>query len=483
MTIHSLVRLDGTGGAVPKSDLEQFKAGFHGQIIDPDDPEYDAARAVWNATIDRRPSLIARCSGPADVIAAVRFASGHRILTAVRSGAHNIAGNAVCDGGLVIDLSAMRGIRVDPGQRTVRVEAGATLADVDHETQAFGLAVPLGINSTTGVAGLTLGGGFGWLTRSLGLTVDNFTGADVVTADGDYIHASDDEHTDLFWALRGGGGNFGIVTSFEFRLHVVGPMILAGPVVHPLENAQQVLSEYRDHTATAPDAMTAWVVLRKAPPLPFLEPSVHGQEVLILALCHAGAIEDAEAAARPFRAIGTPIADAAGPCPFAAFQQAFDPLLTPGARNYWKSHNLVELSDGAIDTLIHYAGMLPSDETEIFLGQLGGQANRVRREATAYPHRDANFVINVHTRWRDPADDQRCTEWARSLFADLAPFATGGVYVNFMPNDETDDDRLRAAYGPHWNRLTQVKRRYDPDNFFRMNQNITPAAEEQEAAE
>lgn len=483
MTIPSLVRLDGTGGAVPNPDLEQFKAGFHGRLIDPEDPEYDKARAVWNAAIDRRPGLIARCSGPADVIQAVRFAGRHGILTAVRSGAHNIAGNAVCDGGLVIDLSAMRGIRVDREHHSVRVEAGATLAELDHETQAFGLAVPLGINSTTGVAGLTLGGGFGWLARSLGLTIDNLIGADVVTADGDYIHASNDEHVDLFWALRGGGGNFGIVTSFEYRVHPVGPTVLAGPIVHPLANGQRILAEYREHAAAAPDAMTAWVVLRKAPPLPFLDSSVHGQEVLILALCHADSGENAEAAVGPFRRIGTPIADAVGPCPFAAFQQAFDPLLTPGARNYWKSHNLTELSDGVIDTLIRYAGMLPSDETEIFLGQLGGRVSRVKPEATAYPHRDANFVINLHTRWRDPADDQRCIEWTRALFADLAPWATGGVYVNFMPDDETGQDRLRAAYGPHWNRLTRVKRRYDPENFFRMNQNIQPAAQEQEAAE
>jgi FAD/FMN-containing dehydrogenase len=481
MNIESLVRLDGTGGAVPQADLDAFAAAFRGRLIQPTDADFDEARAVWNATIDRRPGLIARCSGPADVIAAVRFASRHGILTAVRSGAHNIAGNAVCDGGLVIDLSAMRSVRVDPEHRSARVEAGATLGDLDHETQAFGLAVPVGINSTTGIAGLTLGGGFGWLTRSFGLTVDNLTGVDVVTADGDYVHASEHDHADLFWALRGGGGNFGIVTSFEFRLHPVGPEVLAGPIVHPLSDASAVLDEYRERAASAPDALSVWAVIRRAPPLPFLDESVHGTGVVILALCHAGEVAHAVGDARPFRDIGRPIADAVAEVPFAAFQQAFDPLLTPGARNYWKSHNLVELSDGALDVLIRYAEQLPTDESEIFVGQLGGKAARIDRESTAYPHRDANFVVNVHTRWRDPADDERCIAWARGLFDELGAYATGGVYVNFMPSDEIE--RVRAAYGGHWDRLTQVKRRYDPDNFFRFNQNIPPRVEEEEAAE
>ena len=481
MTTRTLVGLDGATEAVAQSDIDSLAASLRGALIAPEDAEYDAARCVWNAAIDRRPALIARCAGTADIIHALRFATGRGILTAVRGGGHNIAGNATCDGGLVIDLSAMRGIRVDPEARTARVEAGATLFDLDHETQAFGLAVPLGINSTTGVAGLTLGGGFGWLTRNHGLTVDNLLGADVVTADGELVHASEDEHADLFWALRGGGGNFGIVTSFEYRLHPVGPTVLAGPIVHGLANARQVLDQYRELAARAPDALSVWAVLRQAPPLPFLDESVHGREVLILALCYDGPIEEGEKAALPFRELGEPIADAVAPVPYAAFQQAFDPLLAPGARNYWKSHNLTGLADGALDTLLRYAGDLPTAECEIFIGQVGGMSSRIPRDATAYPHREASFVLNVHTRWRDPADDERCITWARQFFGDMEDYATGGVYVNFMPTDESD--RVRMAYGSHWDRLIGVKRRYDPDNFFRLNQNIPTMLEEQEAAE
>ena len=481
MTTRTLVGLDGTGRAVEQSDLDALAAGLRGRLIFPEDDDYDAARSVWNAVIDRRPALIARCTGTADIIHAVRFARGHRILTAVRAGAHNIAGNATCDGGLVIDLSAMRGIRVDPEARTARVEAGATLCDLDHETQAFGLAVPLGINSTTGVAGLTLGGGFGWLTRNHGLTADNLIGADVVTADGELIHANESENADLFWALRGGGGNFGIVTSFEFRLHPVGPIVLAGPIVHALADARARLGEYRELAARAPDALAVWAVLRKAPPLPFLDESVHGSEVLILALCYDGPVDEGEKAALPFRELGNPIADAVAPVPYAAFQQAFDPLLTPGARNYWKSHNLTELADGALDTLVRYAETLPTAECEIFLAQVGGMSARVPRETAAYPHRDASFVLNVHTRWREPADDGHCIDWARQFFGDMEAYATGGVYVNFMPTDERD--RVKMAYGSHWDRLIGVKRRYDPDNFFRLNQNIPTMTEEEEAAE
>jgi FAD/FMN-containing dehydrogenase len=369
----------------------------------------------------------------------------------------------------------MTSVRVDPRARTVRVEPGARLADLDRETQAFGLATPVGINSTTGVAGLTLGGGFGWLSRKHGLTVDNLRSADVVTAAGELVQANATEHPDLFWALRGGGGNFGVVTSFELGLHPVGPEVMAGLIVHPFAAARDVLAEYRSLVAKAPDEMCCWAVMRKAPPLPFLPPEVHGTEVLVLALCYAGDLAAGEEAAAPFRAIGVPIADVVGPHPFAGWQTAFDPLLTPGQRNYWKSHDFVEISDGLVDVLLDAVRRLPSPQCEIFIGHLGGAINRVPASATAYPHRDVNFVMNVHTRWSEPAEDAPCTTWTRQLYDATAPFATGGVYVNFMPEDE--GQRVRGgAYGANYDRLAKIKEVWDPKNLFRMNQNVPPAA-------
>jgi FAD/FMN-containing dehydrogenase len=374
----------------------------------------------------------------------------------------------------MLDLSGMAAVRVDAGARRARVEPGARLADFDREAQAFGLATPLGINSTTGIGGLTLGGGFGWLSRKHGLTVDNLISADVVTAAGEIVRASATEHPELFWAIRGGGGNFGVVTSFDFALHPVGPQVIAGLIVHPFSAAPAVLREYRELVAKAPDELCCWVVARKAPPLPFLPPEVHGTEVLVLALCHAGDLAAGAEAAAPFKAIGTPIADVVGPMPYAGWQAAFDPLLTPGARNYWKSHDFVDLADGVIDVLLDAVRRLPSPQCEIFIGHLGGAINRVPVGATAYPHRDVNFVMNVHTRWDTPAEDARCIAWTRALHEATAPFATGGVYVNFMPEDEAA--RVQAgAYGVNYDRLTRVKATYDPRNLFRMNQNVTPA--------
>jgi FAD/FMN-containing dehydrogenase len=425
--------------------------------------------------INRHPGAVVRCRGAADIIAAVRFAREHNLLLAVRGGGHNIAGNAVCEGGLLIDLSQMRSVRVDPGSRTARVEPGATLGDFDKEAQAFGLATPLGINSTTGVGGLTLGGGFGWLSRKFGLAADNLISADVVTAEGKLVRTSETENSDLFWALRGGGGNFGVVSSFEFRLHPVGPMVLSGLIVHPFARARELLAGYRRVAAEAPDELTVWVVLRQAPPLPFLPGEVHGKEILVFAVCYTGDEVEGKRALEPLRALGQPIADVIGMQPYAAWQTAFDPLLTPGAYNYWKSHNFVELSDGLLDTLTSRAAQLPTPECEIFLGQLAGATNRVAIDATAYPHRNANFVMNVHTRWREPADERRSIEWARQLFSETAPHATGGVYVNFMPEDEID--RVSSAYGPNYDRLAALKAKYDPGNMFRMNQNVQPSAQ------
>jgi FAD/FMN-containing dehydrogenase len=466
--------IDGKSTSLSAEALDALRGGLRGALCLPGEAGYDEARTIWNAMIDKRPAAVVRAAGASDVIQTVRLAAQHGLLLSVRGGGHNIAGSAVSDGGLMLDLSRMTSVRVDPDARTVRVEPGARLADLDKETQAFGLATPVGINSTTGVAGLTLGGGFGWLSRKFGLTVDNLLSADLVTAEGVLVRTSETEHPDLFWAIRGGGGNFGVVTSFELKLHPVGPQVIAGLIVHPFSAAKDVLNDYRRLVAKAPDELCCWTVLRKAPPLPFLAPEVHGTEVLVLALCYAGDPEAGARAVAPFKAIGKPIADVVGPAPFAAWQMAFDPLLTPGERNYWKSHDFVELGDGLIETVLEAVRTLPTPQCEIFIASLGGAINRVSREATAYPHRDINFVLNVHTRWSSPSEDNACIAWARAFYDAAAPFATGGVYVNFMPDDEAQ--RVRSgAYGANYDRLAKLKAKYDPRNLFRTNQNVTPA--------
>lgn len=460
---------------VSAAAIEAFTARLRGRVLVATDAAYDEARTIWNGMIDRRPGLIVQCAGAADVVNAVRFAAENQLLVAVRGGGHNIAGNAVCDGGMVIDLTPMKSVRVDATTKTAWVEPGATLADLDMETQAFRLALPTGINSTTGIAGLTLGGGFGWITRKFGLTIDNLLSADVVTANGELVRASPTEHRDLFWAIRGGGGNFGVVTAFEFRLHELGPEVLSGLVIHPFAEAGSVLQQYRQALENAPDELTCWVVMRQAPPLPFLPAEWHGKEVVVLAMCYCGDLEAGEKAMAGLRAIGNPIADVVSPHPFVGWQQAFDPLLAPGARSYWKSHDFMELSDQAIGILTESIRQLPGPECEIFIAHVGGAAGRVAPEETAFPQRNSHFVMNVHGRWRDPAMDQACIDWARHLFEAAKPHAAGTAYVNFMPEDEMD--RVEAAYGANYGRLVEIKRHYDPLNLFRMNQNVRPIEE------
>ena len=458
---------------VAKAEIDDFRATLRGKLIQAGDPDYDLARQIWNAMIDKRPALIVRCAGAADVMASVNFARGRGLTLAIRAGGHNIAGSALCDDGLVIDLTAMRSVRIDPARRRAYVDGGATLHDFDHEAQAFALATPLGINSTTGVAGLTLGGGFGWLTRKLGLAVDNLVSADIVTADGRLLHASASDYPDLFWALRGGGGNFGVVTSFEFELHPVGPEVTAGLIVFPFAQAKSVMTQYRDFVNTMGDDLTIWGVLRKAPPLPFLPAEVHGTDVLALALFAPLSSAAVQGAIERVRGFGQPAGEHVGAMPYTAWQQIFDPLLAPGARNYWKSHNFNALSDQAIDVVIDYAGKLPSPQSEIFLGLLGGKASAHAPIETAYPHRSALYAMNVHTRWVDPAEDAKCIAWAREFFRAAAPYAAGSVYINFLTDDEPE--RIAEAYGPNFGRLAQIKLKYDPGNLFRSNQNIRPA--------
>ena len=457
---------------MPASDAQAFAAQIGGGVLAPGDEAYDEARKVWNATVDRRPALIARCLSDSDVQAAVRFAAAHRMLLSMRGGGHHIAGHAVAEGGLMIDLSGLRDIRIDPAARTARVGAGALLSDFDRAAQAHGLATPLGINSTTGVAGLTLGGGFGWLTRRHGMAVDNLLGATVITANGQLRTVSAESEPDLFWALRGGGGNFGVVTSFEFRLHPVGPQVYAGLVVYPFAQARRVLRAWRDFCTSAPDELSVWAVMRKAPPLPFLPASVHGSEVVIFPLVHCGATDAGERAAAPVLAFGEPIAAALGAQPYSAFQTAFDPLLAPGGRNYWKSNNFSRLDDAALDGMVEAAGTLPGPECEIFVVQLGGAMSRVDPAATPFVARDVRYIMNVHGRWADPSDDERVRSWARRTFEAAAPHATGSGYVNFLTEDEAE--RVSASYGANYARLQALKRRYDPANLFRMNLNIAP---------
>lgn len=473
MATLAIKELDGKTEMLGQDIVDAFAQQLRGQLLREGDKGYDEARQIWNAMIDRRPALIARCVGGADVIQSVQFAKKTNLLVAVRGGGHNIAGNAVCDGGLMIDLSPMKSVQVNPDTRRAFVEPGATLGEFDQAAQAFGLATPLGINSTTGVAGLTLGGGFGWLSRKYGMSIDNLISADVVTADGKLLRASADQNPDLFWAIRGGGGNYGVVTSFEFELHSVGPEIYGGLVVYPADQAKSLLTQYRQFVETIPEELNVWVVLRKAPPLPFLPQEVHGRDVVVFPFCYAGDTGKGQGLLDPLRGFGKAYGEHSGPMPFAAWQQAFDPLLTPGARNYWKSHNFTELNDGAIDSVIEYARKLPSPQCEIFIGLLGGQTARVAPDAMAYSSRDTKFVLNVHGRWETPSEDQRVITWARDFFNASAPYATGSVYVNFLTQEETD--RVGAAYGSNYKRMVELKKKYDPTNLFRLNQNIKPA--------
>jgi FAD/FMN-containing dehydrogenase len=453
--------------------VEDLRGALRGPVILPDHPDYDTRRSVWNATADRRPAAIAGCADAADVMAAVRFAAAQDLSVSVRGGGHNIAGTAVCDGGLMLDLSAMRAVLVDPARRTALVQGGATLGDLDHATQAFGLATPGGVVSTTGVGGLTLGGGFGWLARLHGLAADNLLSVGLVTADGSYLRAGPDENAELFWGLRGGGGNFGVSVSLEFRLHPVGPEILFGPTVHRLEHAADVLRHYRDFAAAAPRACCVWADILTAPPLPFLPDRFHGTTVVSLMQAWIGDPAEGEAVLAPLRGFGEPIGDAVMPRPYVEAQRILDAAYGMGARNYWSANNFASLAEPIPDTLAELGASLPTPESDILVCQLGGAINDVAADATAYPHRDTAFAITAGARWRDPADDTGSVAWVRRTAEALAPHAAPGAYVNFVSEDT---GREAAAYGQNLDRLATLKGRFDPANRFRWNQNIRPAA-------
>jgi FAD/FMN-containing dehydrogenase len=440
----------------------------------PSDTGYETARRVWNAFIDKRPALIARCTGVADVIRAVEFAQKHQLSVAVRGGGHNVAGHGTCDGGLVIDLSALRGIGLDLVRRRATAQAGATWGDLDHETQAYGLATTGGMVSTTGLAGLTLGGGIGWLMRKHGSACDNLLAAEIVTAGGRVIRVSADENSDLFWGIRGGGGNFGIVTSFEFRLHPVGPIVMAGPIFYPADQAGDLLGFYREWVQGLPDELTTVLSLATAPATPFLPKAIHGRRVAIVISCFSGELQDAASVLRPLREFGSPVADLIRPMPYEALQSLVDSDWGPGAHNYFKSGYLERVDDAAIETLLRWHARVESPHSEIHLHHFGGAVARVAEGETAFAHRSAPYLLNVLARWTDPARSQTNIDWARNLYRSMTPFGTGAVYVNFLGQE--GDGRVKAAYGNDtYERLVQLKNTYDPSNLFRINQNVPPS--------
>jgi FAD/FMN-containing dehydrogenase len=457
-----------------EGSVAELDAAMRGRLVRPSDADYDQVRAIWNGAHDRYPALIAQCAGVADVMRALEFARSEELRVAVRSGGHSIPGHSSVDGGIVIDLSPMQGIRVDPQRRTVRAEAGVTWAGLDHETQAFGLATTGGLVSSTGIAGLTLGGGIGWLMRKHGLAADNLLSADVVTADGRLVHASAEENPELFWGLRGGGGNFGVVTALEYRLHPVGPLVTAGAVFYPGDRAGEVLRAYRDWVGTAPDELTTLVNLLTGPPAPFLPEEWHGRPLVAVIGMHAGAADEAERALRPLREIATPVADLFGPMPYVAMQSLIDPLWGPGAYSYMKAGYMRGLDDQAIDALVAQHATVTSPKTEIHVQHLGGAVARVAPDATAFGERSAPFLLNViaSTFTADGYDD--AVDWAQATHAAVTPALTGGAYVNFLSSE--GDERVRAAYGAaNYERLVALKNEYDPTNVFRLNQNVQPS--------
>lgn len=451
---------------------EELASTLRGELVRPGDGTYDQHRKVWNGSIDRFPALIARCAGAADVITAVRFARAHGLLVAVRGGGHSFPGHSVCDGGMVIDLSLMKSVRVDPVDRRVRAQAGVLLGELDHETQAFGSVVPAGFISHTGLAGLTLGGGIGFTMRKFGLTIDNLTAVDLITADGEFVRASERENADLFWGVRGGGGNFGIVTEFEFRLNPLGPRVMAGLVLWPIDQGPSVLRFYREWIADCPDEVTTAVVERRAPAIDGMPRDLVGKPVLGVICCYAGSIEEGEKVLRPLRTFRSPALDLIEPRPFVDHQRMYDTSWEPGWHYYFRACDVAELNDEIIDVMVEYGRRIRSPITSVGLWQMGGAVTRAGEDETAFAGRGAGhtFNINGNTETAEGFDEER--EWAREMWTALAPHHTS-VYVNFLMDE--GQERVRQAYGPaKYQRLQALKRKYDPDNFFRLNQNISP---------
>ncbi|MBI2468068.1 MAG: FAD-binding oxidoreductase [Candidatus Rokubacteria bacterium] len=462
------VRVTTTAGGetvLREGTVAAFKSRLRGELLRPGHTGYDDARKVWNGMIDKRPALIVRCAGVGDVVDAVRFAREHDLLVSVRCGGHNIAGKAVCDGGLMIDLSRMRDIQVDPVKRTARVEGGATLGDLDRATQAFGLATTAGVVTHTGVGGLTLGGGVGRLAHKHGLACDNLLAVEVVTAPGEVLRASAAENADLFWGVRGGGGNFGIVTAFEFQLHPVGPGVLGGKVVHRLAEARAALEFYHEYSRTAPDELSADAIFLTSP---------EAERVLAISVCYIGAIDQGERVLQPLRRFGPPLVDDIRPAAYTEVQAAADEFFPIGLRFYWKSHFLKEMSSDAVEATVSHFAKVPSPRSLLVFQQFGGAVGRVGRSETAFWHRDVqwdNFAASV---WQNPAESDTQVQWIREWWDLVKPFSLGGEYVNNL--GEEGEDHVRASYGANYERLVALKNEYDPSNFFRLNANITPTA-------
>ncbi|WGD51770.1 FAD-binding oxidoreductase [Bradyrhizobium sp. CB1650] len=450
------------------SAASDLSASFGGQLLKPSDEGYEEARKVHNGLVDKRPALIARCRSTADVVDALDLATKLGLEVAVRGGGHNVAGRATIDGGIMIDLSPMRGVHVDAVGKTVRAQGGVTWGEVNRETQLHGLAVTGGVVSTTGIAGLTLGGGLGWLMGKYGLALDNLRAVELVTADGKILRASQQEEPDLFWAVRGGGGNFGIATSLEYDLHPVGPMITGGPIVYPVERSREVLEFFRASTRLLPDEHTLFASLTHAP-------DGSGMDVAALVTCHCGPVAEAETAMRPLKQFGAPILDAVGPMPYCQLNSMLDANYPKGALNYWKSNFLTELSDAAIATMIECFARCPTPMGQLLLEHIHGAATRVATVDTAFPHRQQGYNFLILAQWMQPADTSRCIAWARETYQRMQPFFAAGRYVNYLDDDEAADS-IAAAYGPNYRRLQRIKAKYDPKNFFRMNQNIRPLA-------
>lgn len=455
------------------NQVKDFAGRLRGPLLLPEDAGYDDSRSVWNGMIQRRPTLVVRCLGVADVVAGVNFARDNGMLLSVKGGGHNIAGLAVGEGGLLLDMSLMRGVWVDPQNRTARAQAGCLLGDVDRETQLYGLAAVLGFVSNTGIAGLTLGGGFGYLTRRFGWTSDTVLSMEVVTADGKIVRASESENPDLFWGLRGGGGNLGIVTSFEYRLHEVGPEIVGGLIAWPAEDAETVLEMYRATQEKGSAELTSALVMRMAPPAPWLPKEIHGKPIIAMVMCHSGSIDAAEREVARIKGFGSPVGDIVQRRPYVSQQNILDATQPKGRRYYWKSEYVSELSADLLETGLAHAARILSPHSAVIVFPIGGALNRLPEDNGSVGNRDARFVLNITGAWDSTDDDASNVAWARETWQDMRRFSTGGTYINFLTEDESDE-RIRSAYRSNYDRMVEVKTRWDPENLFRVNKNIAP---------
>lgn len=465
--------LDGSPREIEGSAIALLRNTLRGQLLGASDEGFDHARTIFNGIHDIRPALIARCTGVADVLDIVKFAREHELLISIRGGGHSVAGTALCEGGLVIDLSQIRGVRVDPVSRIADVGPGATLGDVDRETQAFGLVAPAGVVSTTGIAGLTLAGGVGWLRRKYGMTIDNLLSVDIVTADGAFLRASATENEDLFWAVRGGGGNFGVITSFRFRLHSLGPMVYFAAPMFAAERASEILRKWRDFCTEASDEITSTFLFQTLPRAAAFPEAVWDRQVVALPAVYAGPVDEGETKLRPLREMGQTLLDLSGPLPFCALQQAFDWLLPAGGRYYWKTTTLPDLNDNAIDTLVELGAARSSPQSMMALLQMGGAMARVAPDATGYGSRSALWTVTLDSAWTDAAEDDRHISSTRAAWERLQSVSDGGLYLNYGSLEK--EQQIQAAYGTNYPRLVEIKNRYDPMNLFRVNQNIRPS--------